>query len=56
MGKTINTKRTKQIGVSLTDDEFKAIRESAFKAEKSISHFLRESILKKIKFKETKNG
>jgi uncharacterized protein (DUF1778 family) len=50
------TKRNKQIGVSLTEDEYKAIREAAFQAEKSISHFIRESILKKIKFKEVKNG
>jgi len=49
-------KRDKQIGVSLTKDEFKTLRLEAFKNEKSMSQFVRDIVLKKIKNKEVKNG
>jgi len=47
-------KRDKQVGVSLSIDEFKLLRTEAFKSEKSMSQFIREIILEKIK--KAKNG
>jgi len=52
----MKTNRLKQVGVSLSITEFEAVREAAFIEKKSISQFMRDNILKKIKYKEVKNG
>jgi len=49
-------KRTKQVGVSFSESELKALKLAAFEADKSLSNFIRDHILKKINYKESKNG
>ncbi len=48
-------KREKQIGVSLSDQEYELIRKYAFFAKKSISRYVRDAVLEKI-YKEENNG
>jgi len=42
-------KRDKQIGVSLSEDELKAVKKLAFEDDKSLSAYIRSLILKEIK-------
>ncbi len=45
-------KRTKQVGVSLTMEEFEKLRKCAFVEKKSMSCFIRDTLFKEIKKKE----